>query len=31
MKDVDLVEPTSFLEKFIWVALKENVKQAKIM
>ena len=26
MEEVDLVEPTSFLTTFIWVALKDNVK-----
>ena len=31
MKDVNVGEPTSFLDHFIWVALKENVKQAKIL
>ena len=32
MKDVDLGEPTSYsLTMSIWVALKENVKQAKIL
>ena len=30
MKDVDVGEPTSFFDHVIWVALKENVIQAKI-
>ena len=31
MKEVDLGEPTSFLDYFFWVALKENAKQVKIL
>ena len=31
MKEVELGEPTSFLDHFYLVALKENVKQAKIL
>ena len=31
MKDVDLGEPTSFLDMYIWDALKEGVKSAKIL
>ena len=31
MKDVDLGEPTSFLDMYIWVALKECVKSVTIL
>ena len=31
MKDVDLGEPTSFLDNIIWVALKESVRLARIL
>ena len=30
-KEVDLGEPTSFLDHYTWDALKDNVKQAKIL
>ena len=31
MKDVDFGEPTSFLDHVFWVALKENVRSARIL
>ena len=31
MKDVDLGEPTSFLDMYIWVALKDSVKSVTIL
>ena len=31
MKDVDLGEPISSLTTLLWVAFKENVRQAKIL